>query len=305
MRRILPGWFIAVFAVTLGVTVTVLIFVLMFLVPGLAKVLIPIPAWQRACTSLLLVVVTFWARCVTACMNLAQQPRWDIRWPDGLSPRGKYLLLSNHSSWLDIPVLLRIFPGHIPFTRYFIKQQLIWLPLIGFAAWAIDCPFMRRYTREQLERHPELRGKDLETTRRACEHLRHHPLTIVNFAEGTRMTEAKRSERGSPYRHLLRPKSAGVAFVLSCMGEHSDAILNVTIAYPPGKPASYWDYLCGRIREVAVRVEKIPVPAEFIHGDYQDDPAFQKRFQAWMTEIWDSKDRLIDELHAGMAQASP
>ncbi|MGH8458482.1 MAG: acetyltransferase, partial [Nevskiales bacterium] len=212
----------------------------------------------------------------------------------------KYLLLSNHSTWMDIPVLLRVFPGHLPFPRPFIKQQLLWLPIIGFSAWAIDCPFMRRYTKEELEKHPEWRGRDLETTRRSCEKFRQLPVTVLNYVEGTRFTEAKRVARQSPYRNLLRPKSAGAAFVLNAMGDQFDAIINMTIAYTPGVDTSFWNCICGGMPEITMRVEKFPVPAEFVHGNYQEDPVFQKNFQAWMTNLWDRKQKLIDELHAQM-----
>jgi 1-acyl-sn-glycerol-3-phosphate acyltransferase len=300
MWRILPDWLLASIIVLLGCTATLLIFLFVVLVPALLKVLIPIPAWQRWMTALLVPGVTFWAWTITRCMDLARQPRWDVQWPAGLNPRGSYLLISNHSTWLDIPVLLRIFHGHIPFPRPFIKQQLIWLPIIGFCAWALDCPFMRRHTREEIERNPALRGKDLETTRRACEKFRHIPVTVLNYAEGTRMTEAKRIARNSPYKHLLRPKSAGVAFVLNAMGDQFDAILDMTIAYTPGQRASFWDYLCGRVGHIYVRIEKLPVPVDLIDGDYQNDPEFQRRFQQWMTALWDRKDKLIDALHAQM-----
>lgn len=301
MWRFLPDWLVGSIVVVLGCAATVVIFTLGVLGPALLKVAIPIPPWQRAMTRVLVVAVTFWAWSITRCMDLSRQPVWDVVWPEGLSREGKYLLISNHSSWLDIPVLLRLFIGRIPFPRPFIKQQLIWLPIIGFSAWAIDCPFMRRYTKEELEQHPEWRGRDLETTRRSCEKFRHLPVTVLNYAEGTRMTEEKRLARSSPYRNLLRPKSAGVAFVMNAMGEQFDAILDMTIAYPPGQRATFWDYLCGRVRQISVRLEKLPVPADLMTGNYQEDPEFQKRFQTWMTALWDRKEKLIDELHARMS----
>lgn len=301
MHHFLPGWLVGSIVVVLASLATLAVFLIVILIPSLLKILIPIPAWQRAMTRILLVGVTLWAWSITRCMDLSRQPQWDVYWPDDLSVNGKYLIISNHSTWLDIPVLLRTFLGRVPFPRPFIKQELIWLPIIGFCAWAIDCPFMRRYTKEELEKHPELRGKDLETTRRSCEKFRHLPVTVLNYAEGTRMTEAKRLARQSPYKNLLRPKSAGLAFVLNAMGDQFDAILDMTIVYAPGKAPNFWDYLCGRMTHIAVRVERLSVPADLLTGNYQEDPEFQRRFQTWMTALWDRKEKLIDELHAGMA----
>jgi 1-acyl-sn-glycerol-3-phosphate acyltransferase len=306
MLRFLPDWLSGSIVLVLGCGGTVVIF-LMLLPFALLKLLIPIPAWRRVMTDILTGMTTLWARWVSFSIGLARQPHWDIQGLEGTSPKGKYLLISNHSAWTDLPVLLKIFPGRIPFPRPFIKQQLIWLPIIGFCAWAIDCPFMRRYTKEELARHPEWRGRDVETTRRSCEKFRHHAVTVVNYAEGTRCTDEKRIARKSPYRHLLRPKSAGISLVLNAMGDQFDAILDMTIAYTPGVDTSMWAYLCGRIPHISVRVEKIPIPSELVHGNYQEDPAFQKQFQHWMTSLWDRKEKLIDQLHAemGVASASP
>ena len=57
-----------------------------------------------------------------------------------------YLVLSNHRSWVDILVLQSVFRGRIPFLKFFLKQQLIWVPLLGLAWWALDFPFMRRHS---------------------------------------------------------------------------------------------------------------------------------------------------------------
>ncbi len=63
---------------------------------------------------------------------------------DSLHQRGWYLVSSNHQSWVDILVLQRIFHGRIPFLKFFLKQELIWVPVIGLAWWALDFPFMKR-----------------------------------------------------------------------------------------------------------------------------------------------------------------
>lgn len=85
---------------------------------------------------------------------------------------------------------------------------------------ALDMPFMKRYSRSYLIRHPERRGKDVETTRRSCEKFRAHPTTIVNFVEGSQFTEEKHQQTRSPYQHLLPPKAAGIAMALNVL-DHS------------------------------------------------------------------------------------
>ena len=167
------------------------------------------------------------------------------------------------------------------------------VPLMGLAWWALDFPFMKRYSREQVARRPELAGRDIAATRRACERFRAIPVSIMNFVEGTRYTDAKHAAQQSPYRHLLKPKSGGVAFVIDAMGEGLQAILDVTIAYPAGRPTML-DLFGGRVREVRVDLRERPIPREFIGGDYQNDAAFRERFQVWMSALWSEKDALLD-----------
>lgn len=100
------------------------------------------------------------AGAAVASQSLA---KWDVQGLEGLNKKNWYLLISNHHSWADIVVLCVLFRKHIPMNKYFLKQQLAWVPFIGLACWALDMPFMRRYSRSYLIRHPERRGKDVET----------------------------------------------------------------------------------------------------------------------------------------------
>lgn len=147
---------------------------------------------------------------------------WDIQGVDDLRRDGHYLVVSNHASWVDIFALFRAFHLKAPLMRFFAKRLVFWFPGVGQAAWALEFPFMRRYTPEYLARHPEKRGRDLETTRIACQRYRTIPVSILNFIEGTRFTRAKAAEQGSPYRHLLRPRVGGIGFVLASLGDQLD-----------------------------------------------------------------------------------
>jgi len=212
-------------------------------------------------------------------------------------------VLANHQSWVDILVLQKVFNRRIPLLRFFLKRQLVWVPLLGLAWWALDFPFMGRYTKQQIARNPELAGRDIEATRRACAKFREIPVAIMNFVEGTRFTPAKHGRQQSPYRHLLKPKSGGVAFVLDAMGDGLHGILDVTIAYPAGRP-SMVDLIGNRIPEVRVQVRQRPIPAALIGGNYQDDRAFRARFQQWMNGLWEEKDRDIDAMLAPAVSAA-
>jgi 1-acyl-sn-glycerol-3-phosphate acyltransferase len=199
---------------------------------------------------------------------------------------------------VDIPVLQQVFNRRIPFLKFFLKSQLIWVPVLGLAWWALDFPFMKRYSREQLEKHPEWRGKDVEATRKACEKYRELPVSVMNFVEGTRFTEAKHDRQKSPYRHLLHPRAGGIAFVLDAMGDMLHAVVDVTVFYPCGRPGVL-DLLAGRVRRVEVSVRTIPIPPELLGGNYENDEAFRRRFQDWLNDLWASKDTNLELAGAG------
>jgi 1-acyl-sn-glycerol-3-phosphate acyltransferase len=243
-----------------------------------------------------------WASVNVWLANRLLRVRWDIRGVDKLDRRGQYLVCSNHQSWNDIFSLMRAFDRRAPFFKFFIKQELIWVPVLGLAWWGLDYPFMKRYSKARLDKHPELRGKDLETTRKACEHYRNVPVTILNFLEGTRFTRAKHDKQESPYRFLLKPKAGGMALSLSALGEKINQLLDVTIVYPEGAKG-FWDFLAGRVRQVVIEVRSLTIPHELYSGNYEDDPAFRKRFQDWIAQLWAEKDRRIGELLAEAAAA--
>lgn len=268
---------------------------------ALLRLLVPVPAWQRACGRGMVWLAECWVGVSSDILRLTQRIDWDVELPENLSREGWYLVISNHQSWVDIPVLLKAFHHRLPFPRFFLKRELIWLPFVGLGAWALDFPFMRRYSKEVLAQRPELRGKDLETTRRACERLRRTPATILNFSEGTRFTPEKQAAQRSPYRHLLIPRAGGISFVLQAMGPQLRAVLDATIVYPEAR-CGFWDFLSGRLSRLIVRVRQIEVPREFLVGDYEDDPAFRARFQVWLRERWQEKDELIDGFLHGLPE---
>lgn len=231
-----------------------------------------------------------------AIFELTNNIDWQINWPDDLSKKESYLVISNHMSWVDIIFVMQLLAAKAPAPRFFLKQQLIWVPFIGIGAWALDMPFMRRYSKETIARHPHLKGKDIETTRQACEKFKDHPTTVVNFVEGTRNTPKKHQQQNSPYQHLLRPKAGGIAFTLATMGQQFDKVIHIDLVYPQRQQGSLvHQLLTGKLGKVMVNVTTEPVAEELI-GDYANDAAYRIRFQRWLNATWREKDRRIDAL---------
>ena len=226
--------------------------------------------------------------------DLMLPTKWDVEGPFAEIKRdGRYLIISNHISWVDIFVNFRVFHDRAAFIRFFLKQQLIWFPIVGQAVWALEFPFMRRYSAEYLHRHPEKRGRDLETTRRACQRYRHIPVAILVFVEGTRFSEEKRADQESPYGHLLRPRVGAIGFVLASLGDQLDALFDVTLAYP-GHDVTFWQFVSGRVPTIAVRARRVEVPPEFFNPEITEPGPARDRFKAWIDSIWQEKDRLLD-----------
>ena len=236
-----------------------------------------------------------WVSINTLCLSGSGARKWRAEGLDGLRHDGWYLVISNHQTWVDIVVLQQIFNRRVPFLKFFIKQELVWFPLLGIAWWAMDMPFMKRYSPSYLARHPEKKGKDLEATQKACEKFRHIPTSVINFIEGTRFSEEKRVRRESPYRRLMPPRAGGIAIALSSMGELFEAVLDVTIYYPDGAP-SFWGMCCGDRVRVVANVEQVAVEAELTAGDYSSDRDFRREVHRWISDIWRRKDERLEEL---------
>ncbi|KFN42837.1 acyltransferase [Arenimonas oryziterrae] len=258
-------------------------------VVALLKWLLPIPAFRRGCNHVLVGLAESWIAVNSGLFAVFTRTTFHVEGLEGLQKDGHYLVLSNHQSWVDIPVLQKVFNRRIPFLRFFLKSQLIWVPLLGLAWWALDFPFMKRYTKSQLAKNPQLAGQDIAATRRACEKFRDMPVSVMNFVEGTRFTVDKHARQSSPYTHLLKPKAGGVAFVLDAMGQALHSVVDVTLVYPGGKP-TLLDLMANRVPAVRVHVRQRAIPAEFLTGDYENDRAFRARFQQWMNAVWTDKD---------------
>lgn len=290
--------FLAAITLPISIALTILLTILCsvpIIIAGLVKLILPIPAIWRSVSVFCNFMMYCWCEGLAALLHLNPHLKWEIEGLEKLNKKNWYLLICNHHSWADIVVLCVIFRKHIPMNKYFLKQQLAWVPFIGLACWALDMPFMRRYSHSYLIRHPERRGKDVETTRRSCEKFRTHPTTIVNFVEGSRFTEEKRRQTRSPYKNLLPPKAAGIAMALSVLGAQFDKLLDVTLCYPENNDSPFFDMLSGKLTRIVVRVNLLPV-ADELHGDYVSDKNFKRRFQQWLNALWEEKDTLLTSL---------
>ncbi|WP_286234076.1 acyltransferase [Thalassotalea sediminis] len=271
---------------------------LFWLVPivifSLLKALVPVAGWQKLFSYLLDRMASNWVAINTVNQKLFTKTKIIVSGLEKLEIKQWYLVIANHQSWVDILVLQRVLRGKVPFLKFFLKKELIYVPFLGIAWWALDFPFMKRYSQSYVKKNPHLKGKDLETTRKACEKFKHKPVSVMSFIEGTRFTSEKHQKQGSPFQHLLKPKAGGIGFVMSAMGEQLNKVLDVTIYYPEKTP-TFIDFLCGRVHTIEVDIEIKDVDQQLV-GDYMNDRSYKIYFQKWVNTLWEAKDQKLARL---------
>ncbi len=271
------------------ISLTIPLFIVSFF-----KFIIPVHSIVVTLDKILISIATLWIGLNSLNTKIFCKIDWDIRGLEKLDKNEWYLIISNHQSWVDILALQTTLNQKIPMLKFFLKKELIWVPFLGLAWWALDFPFMKRYSKKQLEQKPHLKGTDLKSTKKACEKFKHTPVSIMNFVEGTRFTPHKNKFQNSDFNHLLNPKAGGIAFVLGSMGEYLHKIIDVTIVYPDKIP-TFWEYISGRTHRIIIDFQVLPV-TDSLTGDYFNDPEFKNRFFIWLKALWQKKDDRIKML---------
>lgn len=272
------------------VTLNTVFWVPILVLFSLLKLMIPIHSFRREISKLLVSIATNWVWTNTHIHKLIHGNKIQVTGLEDLSNDDWYLVVSNHCAAADIPILQNVFHKKIPFLKFFLKKELIYVPLLGIAWWALDFPFMRRFTAEYLAKNPHMKGKDLEITKKACEKFKDYPISVLNFVEGTRFSKAKQQKQHSKFKYLLKPKSGGVGFVLGSMGEQITYLVQVTIKYLPKAPTA-WEYLSGKYDKVEIGIEKIKIPHELKNKNYITNMQFRKDLQKWLNELWLQQDK--------------
>lgn len=283
IRGIIAGSF---FAINLVFWTTLLIAV------SFLKVLIPIPKIRKPLTVIITKIASLWILGNKLIIEFTQNTDIQIQGMPELSTKGWYFVLANHQSWVDSVILQTIFLNKIPFLKFFLKQELIWVPFLGPCWWALDFPFMKRYSKEFIKKNPHLKGKDIETTKKACEKYKEMPTTVMNYLEGTRFTSKKQKSTNSPYKNLLRPKAGGLSFAIDSMGDVFHEIVDVTIYYGD-EHKTLIDLFTGKIKTIRVHIKTLPVPKE-LYSPVLSDEEKQLKAREFVNQLWKEKDQLIE-----------
>jgi 1-acyl-sn-glycerol-3-phosphate acyltransferase len=237
-------------------------------------------------------IIIWWTRANRWMIHRLNLVSPEILWEgrEHLSPEQWYLVVCNHQTWADILLLQTYLLDDIPPLKFFTKSQLIWLPFVGQAMYVLGFPFVKRVTREHIKKNPRLRSADKDNVMKACEGLKNHPSTILNFAEGTRRTDEKHRLQDYAFKHLLKPKAGGINYTLEGMGSHLNGLVDVTIIYQDGVP-TFWDFLQGKSGRVILDARYRPLP------EFAAEPLGETQRKAqvaqWVQHLWEEKDVLI------------
>ena len=278
----------------LAVVINTLFWCLFLLTIAIFKLLIPTESWKRLCTKLIINIGECWIYCNGLWIQALHRPRWNVEGFEELDSSNWYLAVANHQSWADIFVLQGITNRKIPMLKFFMKHVLIWVPVIGLAWWALDMPFLKRYTKEEIQKNPELRGKDIKAMEKSFERYSRYTVSIFSFAEGTRFTKEKKDNQLSQFEYLLNPKIGGIGLTLTTM-PYIKLLLDFTIHYEDER-RSFWDFLCGRMSKADVRVRQINIPDDLLGKNYEDDPIFRENLKEWVYDIWSDKEKYLEEV---------
>ncbi len=124
-----------------------------------------------------------WSQMLLACAFVERKASG----VEKLDPRGTYVLVANHASFLDIPVILSALPVEI---RFFAKKSLFRIPFIG---WYLS--------RGHLEVERGDARASLKSMLQGAKLIRERGITVLLFPEGGR----------SP--HGMRPFIEGAAYI--------------------------------------------------------------------------------------------
>ena len=182
------------------------------------------------------------------------------------------IVLANHQTWFDIPILQEVVCSSGPILKFMIKRELAWVPIIGWICLALNFPRLHR------GKGGTSTSSDYDRVRDASVELSSEPGALLIFPEGTRFTNAKHDKQASPYEHLLRPRAGGLR-ILHESAPPDTPVVDITIIYS-NPEANFWNCLHGASPAICVNIEVTRL------GDIDDIPA-------WLDASWKKKDALL------------
>ena len=259
---------------------------------GIFRLMLPLKFWKKITTKLTILIGESCIYCNNLWIRALHQPKWNVKGLEKSNLTDWFLATSNHQSWGDIFLLQYITNRRIPLLRFFMKDILKWIPIVWIVGWSMNMPFLKRYSKEKLNKNPELRGKDIKRMKVSFQGMSLYPGTIFSFAEGTRFTEEKRKSQNSFFLKLLNPKLGGIGIAIATM-PYINILVDFTIKYESNE-RSFWDFLCGKMSKANIKVRFIDIPLDFSEKDYSKDQKYRIDLKEWLNEIWKDKELFLN-----------
>ncbi|HCP22344.1 MAG TPA: acyltransferase, partial [Marinobacter hydrocarbonoclasticus] len=96
------------------ILINTLVFLPLLLLVALAKLIVPVRPFRKACTIVLNAIAWYWIGFNNTLMNLLHRVDWDVRGAEKLSKEHWYFVTCNHQSWADIPAIQYVLNSKIP-----------------------------------------------------------------------------------------------------------------------------------------------------------------------------------------------
>lgn len=188
--------------------------------------------------------------------------------PDHPAP----IVVCNHQTWFDIPVVQHAVTYHGPILKFLIKRQLIWVPIIGWICYALNFPRLNRGAGDNA------RQRDYAAIKAASDTLSQERGALLIFAEGTRFTQKKHAQQASPFKHLLNPRPGGLKIALET-APAGTPVVDLTLVYRNSE-TNFWYGLHGACPDIDVVIR------QYDSGEIGD-------VREWLDQRFREKDAII------------
>lgn len=184
------------------------------------------------------------------------------------------VVICNHQSWFDIPLVQEVITGKGPIIRFLIKREIAWIPIIGWICLLLNFPRLHRSGNRNAK------ASDFSIIQKESKNHGNGTGALLIFPEGTRFTGDKKKTQNAPYKNLLKPKAGGLKMIQKHAAPDS-TLIDITIDYHQ-KDVNIWKCLHGNPKKITITLE------HFKLSDIVD-------VKAWLNNRWMVKDGLLSK----------
>ncbi len=205
---------------------------------------------------------------------------------DSLPMRENAIIIMNHQSMADVPVLMDLAYTHgaLGDMKCFVKDSLKYVPGMGWGMKILEFPFLKRNWESDRGHIGQIFARILADR---------IPIWMISFVEGTRLRphKLKRSQEYAQKmghfvpQNVLIPRTKGFVMTVEQLRAHVTAVYDFTIVYQKGVPA-LWQFVCGQSPKVVVVAKKFPI---------ETLPKSDEGLSQWLMDLFQKKDQILQQ----------